>query len=279
VNKEEKLHSLAHTAELFQEIVSVDIGIAVTDRDSYLEYRPGKTIDFKLNVGDPLPRDTAAYRCMEEKRKITTHKNKEESPWGIPYLAIAYPVINEDNQAIGSVVTIESVEFQEFISSTAGTLGASSEELTASLEDLRVRTESILKVGDQVSETSKEMLDQAKETDKILSMIQEIAKQSNLLGLNASIESARAGEAGKGFAVVAEEIRKLSTNSSESGVLIGEKLEGMKNAILEVQNHLEQMSGDVDQQYTVIKEIGSASGELAELAQELSDYSEKYTKG
>nr|WP_306770677.1 methyl-accepting chemotaxis protein [Isachenkonia alkalipeptolytica] len=216
---------------------------------------------------------------MEEKRKITTHKNKEESPWGIPYLAIAYPVINEDNQAIGSVVTIESVEFQEFISSTAGTLGASSEELTASLEDLRVRTESILKVGDQVSETSKEMLDQAKETDKILSMIQEIAKQSNLLGLNASIESARAGEAGKGFAVVAEEIRKLSTNSSESGVLIGEKLEGMKNAILEVQNHLEQMSSDVDQQYTVIKEIGSASGELAELAQELSDYSEKYTKG
>jgi len=279
LNKEEKLHSLAQTADIFQELVSIDIGIAVTNRDSYLVYHPGKTMDFKLNAGDSLPRETAAYRCMEEKRKIITHKSKEDSPWNIPYLAIAYPMLDENDQAIGSVVTIESVEFQEFISSTAGTLGASSEELTASLEDLRIRTERILKVGDQLFSTSKEMLDQAKETDKILSIIQEIAKQSNLLGLNASIESARAGEAGKGFAVVAEEIRKLSTNSSQSGVLIAEKLEGMKKAIFDVQNHLEQMSGDVDQQYTVIKEIGSASGELAVLAQELSDYSEKYTKG
>lgn len=279
MNTEEKLHSLSQTADIFQEIVSIDIGIAVTNRDSYLVYQPGKTIDFGLTVGDPLPKETAAYRCMEEKQKIISHKSKEDSPWGIPYLAIAYPIIDEENQAIGSVVTIESVEFQEFISSTAGTLGASSEELTASLEDLRVRTESILKVGNELSSTSKEMLSQAKETDKILSIIQEIAKQSNLLGLNASIESARAGEAGRGFAVVAEEIRKLSTNSAESGVLIAEKLEGIKKAVLDVQGHLEQMSGDVDQQYTVIKEIGSASGELAVLAQELSDYSEKYTKG
>ena len=58
----------------------------------------------------------------------------------------------------------------------------------------------------------------------MVKVIQQNAKQSNILALNASIESARAGEAGKGFAVVSDEMRKFAKMSAEASDKISESL-------------------------------------------------------
>lgn len=92
------------------------------------------------------------------------------------------------------------------------------------------------KVENDSKETYNSMLDlkeRSNEIQSISSLITEISEQTNLLSLNAAIESARAGEVGKGFAVVAEEIGKLAEESKNSAGKIAQIVSGLeKNADL-----------------------------------------------
>jgi len=118
---------------------------------------------------------------------------------------------------------------------------------------------------------SEESEQNAAETASILSAIQSIASQINILGINASIEAARAGEAGKGFSVVAEEVRNLAQASKESSEQIDEKLKSITNSITKIAEAIKETTLMVEEQSGIIINFQAELNSLNEMYNMLVD--------
>lgn len=98
-----------------------------------------------------------------------------------------------------------------------------------------------------IAETIVTLAHLTRRVDQIISSVTEIATQSNLLALNASIEAARAGPQGRGFAVVADEVRSLSQQSSAAAAQVREILAEIQQAVEETRQATETgMNGVAD---------------------------------
>ncbi|MBT8764017.1 DUF3365 domain-containing protein [Desulfohalobiaceae bacterium Ax17] len=104
----------------------------------------------------------------------------------------------------------------------------------------------INELAEQLKENMGQLKKKAGAISQVMTVISDIADQTNLLALNAAIEAARAGEAGRGFAVVADEVRKLAEKTIQATKEVG-------GAISEIQNEVEKNVTDMDNVATSVQ--------------------------
>jgi len=111
----------------------------------------------------------------------------------------------------------------------------------------------------------------SKQIGEIISVIDEIADQTNLLALNAAIEAARAGEQGRGFAVVADEVRKLAERTTEATKQIANMIKGIQKETEEAVRAMQQGTNEVNSGIVLADKAGKALQEIVQSSQDVWD--------
>ena len=216
----------------------------------------------------------------------------EESNSSIEQIMGNIRALNTSIEAQAAGVTQSSAAVEEMVANIASVTQILEKNnqvvnaLTSAADKGQQQVKAAVKTADSVLQQSEGILQAS-------SIIQNIASRTNLLAMNAAIESAHAGEAGKGFAVVAEEIRKLAEQSGDQSKAIDENLHSLSDAIAGITTDINlvqtafeniyELSQKVREQESVIanamEEQNSGNQQVLEAMHEISDSTAEVKNG
>ena len=260
--------SATNGAKVLKQLASGDISSEVEITSNIKELREieisASNLQKKLNE-----LVTGIRLSSDEVNKSATQvaEMSESSATGCSQITTAVDEIAQGSMSIAESCTSTAQEMQtmsdncEDISVSVNTLANASKEIQSANEDAKKYMETVMQSSEKSTMAVNEIADVINETNisvakinEAITLIMDIASQTNLLSLNASIEAARAGEAGRGFSVVAQNIKQLSEQSASSAAQIRTIATEIKDKSENSVRHAEEIKTIINEQQGYINE-------------------------
>lgn len=252
---------------LLKSSLVVDCIIELTDSETkrVVAIEPSQVLDFNIKVGDPLSGGVAEAALRTRKRQFI---EQDSSAFGKPYSAVANPVFDE-GRLVGVLTVGYPTNEKERLQQMAETLFAFVQQFSVSMEQVSSSSEELTQSSTAVIEQTDKISERVGETAKIIDSVKNISKQTQILGINASIEAARVGIEGRGFAVVASEIQRLAVTTQDSAKSIESTLHAVQDVFKQVNLDIGQSFSLSQSQNEALQEMNQAVQKLSELADQL----------
>ncbi|EGW40997.1 methyl-accepting chemotaxis (MCP) signaling domain protein [Desulfosporosinus sp. OT] len=261
-----KLEAFLEVAGELQQLFDEEVAVCILDTEKVLAWYPSTNLNMKIKAGDPLPRGGISEEAILTGKRIVKRVPKEVL--GIPYVGIGYP-IKENGIVVGCAMIDISVAKYDTLTDAGQNILSAVEEISASAENLSASSEELAGTVRHMESETTRALREIEHTGKVKDEIHKISMQTNVLGLNASIEAARAGKFGRGFSVVADEVRKLSESTRVSTTEIENDLETVQISVLNLIEAIGQLGTVTESQAYAAAELSLALGQIVSLAENL----------
>ena len=271
---EDILNAFKVVVPYIRHIVRDDIVIGLADTKEYIDYVPGRKLKLDLAAGKPVAGIPTIMECLEKNHDTFADVGAEV--YGTPIKTIFTPIHGINGEIIGTLSSgVDMLEKNDLIKAV--------EEVSSSTQTVYTAVEQVAESAGELAKAGQEAVQQAAalkaknaDTIKVIEFINNIAQQTNLLGLNAAIEAARAGEQGRGFAVVAEEVRKMAEQSREATEKIQATLSEMNKAVMEISKSIETTGAISEEQAASTQEITANLSRVTKSAEDLNKFMEQF---
>lgn len=259
-----------------KKMIKEDIMIGITDTEKFLYYEPSSRVDFGIKSGDPIPPEDDNLRSALAGQFSST--NLPASIYGFSISAMAIPVKDENGTIIGSIATAQTNENQEMLEEYIHNLDRITNQLVDMVQNVAAHSEQLSATSEHVLTNTKNAVQNSSSINKTVGFINEISSQTNLLGLNASIEAARVGEMGAGFGVVAKEVRKLSVDTKNATQQISSALNGVQQSIQQLDLDFSQIAASSREQAILVTDFMNVIEGLSQTTKEMKIFIEGLLK-
>lgn len=265
-----KINELIKFLPLIQQMSGINPTIYVWDKEGVVQGLCSSDIlPVGFEIGHKL--EDKNDKIFEAIRTGKSFYNKvPKEVLGIAFEGSIIPIF-DGGEVVGVVTYTFPSDEKEEVRSTATDLIASIENTEKSIAEISSYSNKLSNNMNEINAITEVVNAELKEAIEVVTAIQQNAKLSNILALNASIESARAGDAGKGFSIVASEMKKFASLSGESSDKINKTLMNIVKSITKVKESIEFSSTMTGEQLTAVEELNKVFEEAMNLANKAAE--------